>query len=235
MERKNRNWFYLVPVAGAVFCLWYLYTSFYDVVYSDYIRLVNSYLPDVWNPAKFWVPDLLTRVPVNFLARIINTTFFHYSIRFDQVLGVVSLALSAVSVTYYVNRKQIGTIWFLAVMAVMFSLNKWEMLNNGSGWVHFLAFAGFYYHYQIWDRVWGREERKGDHLQMILLPWILILAVAGPYCAVYVAVLIAGYAFCMAVTWKREKRLEKRYLLYGLSVLLPFFCSSVKLLFWQID
>ncbi|RHQ14375.1 hypothetical protein DW974_14560 [Lachnospiraceae bacterium AM48-27BH] len=224
MERKNRNWFYLVPVAGAVFCLWYLYTSFYDVVYSDYIRLVNSYLPDVWNPAKFWVPDLLTRVPVNFLARIINITFFHYSIRFDQVLGVVSLALSAVSVTYYVNQKQIGTIWFLAVMAVMFSLNKWEMLNNGSGWVHFLAFAGFYYHYQIWDRVWGREERKGDHLQMILLPWILILAVAGPYCAVYVAVLIAGYAFCMTVTWKREKRLEKRYLLYGLSVLLPFFC-----------
>ena len=222
MERKNRNWLYLVPVAGAVFCLWYLYTSFYDVVYSDYIRLVNSYLPDVWNPAKFWVPDLLTRVPVNFLARIINTTFFHYSIRFDQVLGVVSLALSAVSVTYYVNRKQIGTIWFLAVMAVMFSLNKWEMLNNGSGWVHFLAFAGFYYHYQIWDRVWSREERKGDHLQMILLPWILILAVAGPYCAVYVAVLIAGYAFCMVVTWKREKRLEKRYLLYGLSVLLPF-------------
>lgn len=224
MERKNRNWFYLVPVAGAVFCLWYLYTSFYDVVYSDYIRLVNSYLPDVWNPAKFWVPDLLTRVPVNFLARIINTTFFHYSIRFDQVLGVVSLALSAVSVTYYVNRKRIGTIWFLAVMAVMFSLNKWEMLNNGSGWVHFLAFAGFYYHYQIWDRVWGGEERKGDHLQMLLLPWILILAVAGPYCAVYVAVLIAGYAFCMAVTWRREKRLEKRYLLYGVSVLLPFFC-----------
>ena len=224
MERKNRNWLYLVPVAGAVFCLWYLYTSFYDVVYSDYIRLVNSYLPDVWNPAKFWVPDLLTRVPVNFLARIINTTFFHYSIRFDQVLGVVSLALSAVSVTYYVNRKRIGTIWFLAVMAVMFSLNKWEMLNNGSGWVHFLAFAGFYYHYQIWDRVWGGEERKGDHLQMILLPWILILAVAGPYCAVYVAVLIAGYAFCMVVTWRRKKRLEKRYLLYGVSVLLPFFC-----------
>ena len=52
MERKNRNWLYLVPVAGAVFCLWYLYTSFYDVVYSDYIRLVNSYLPDVWNPDR---------------------------------------------------------------------------------------------------------------------------------------------------------------------------------------
>ena len=224
MKNKKSYVYIGLPVLGMIFYLAYIRRSAIDMVYSDYIRLINSYLPDVWNPAKFWVPDLLTRVPVNFLARIINTTFFHYSIRFDQVLGVVSLALSAVSVTYYVNRKQIGTIWFLAVMAVMFSLNKWEMLNNGSGWVHFLAFAGFYYHYQIWDRVWGGEERKGDHLQMILLPWILILAVAGPYCAVYVAVLIAGYAFCMAVTWRREKRLEKRYLLYGVSVLLPFFC-----------
>ena len=154
--KNKKSYIYIgLPILGILFYLAYLKRSAIDMVYSDYIRLINSYLPDVWNPAKFWVPDLLTRVPVNFLARIIYTTFFHYSIRFDQVLGVVSLALSAVSVTYYVNRKQIGTIWFMAVMAVMFSLNKWEMLNNGSGWVHFLAFAGFYYHYQIWDRVWG--------------------------------------------------------------------------------
>lgn len=223
MEKKNRNWYYLVPFAGAIFCLWYLYTSFYDVVYSDYIRLVNSYLPDVWNLKKFWVPDLLTRVPVNYLARIINTSFFHYSIRFDQVLGVFALVLSAVCVAGYARRQKIGTLWFLMLMAVMFSLNKWEMLNNGSGWVHFLAFAGFYYHYQIWDRMWGGEEKQGDSLRMMLLPWVLILAVAGPYCAVYVAVLVLGYGFCMLVTWRKEKRLDRRYLWYGASVLLPFF------------
>ena len=27
-----------------------------DVVYSDYIRLVNSYLPDVYDPDRFFVP-----------------------------------------------------------------------------------------------------------------------------------------------------------------------------------
>ena len=27
------------------------------------------------------------------------------------------------------------------MMIVMFSLNKWEMLYNGTGWAHFLAFV----------------------------------------------------------------------------------------------
>lgn len=143
MERKNRNWLYLVPVAGAVFCLWYLYTSFMMWYIRIISVLVNSYLPDVWNPAKFWVPDLLTRVPVNFLARIINTTFFHYSIRFDQVLGVVFTGIISSQCDILCQPEADGTIWFLAVMAVMFSLNKWEMLNNGSGWVHFLALPDF--------------------------------------------------------------------------------------------
>lgn len=29
------------------------------------------------------------------------------------------------------------------MMVFMFSLNKWEMLYNGTGWAHFLAFAFF--------------------------------------------------------------------------------------------
>ena len=214
MERKNRNWFYLVPVAGAVFCLWYLYTSFYDVVYSDYIRLVNSYLPDVWNPAKFWVPDLLTRVPVNFLARIINTTFFHYSIRFDQVLGVVSLALSAVSVTYYVNRKQIGTIWFLVVMAVMFSLNKWEMLYNGTGWAHFLAFGLFFWNYALLDQVYEKEFRNAKKSELVLLfvlPFVITIGAAGPYCAIYTVTIVMAYLFIYVRDIVIAKSLSGKY------------------------
>ena len=80
MEKKQK-WYYMIPVIGVVFGIWYLKQSFYDVVYSDYIRLVNSYLPDVWNPDKFLVRDVLTRIPINYVARIINTSLFHYSIR----------------------------------------------------------------------------------------------------------------------------------------------------------
>ena len=73
--KNKKSYIYIgLPILGILFYLAYLKRSAIDMVYSDYIRLINSYLPDVWNPAKFWVPDLLTRVPVNFLARIINTT-----------------------------------------------------------------------------------------------------------------------------------------------------------------
>lgn len=54
-ERNRKIIYWLLPLAGILFCLWYVKNATCDVVYSDYIRLVNSYLPDVWNPEKFFV------------------------------------------------------------------------------------------------------------------------------------------------------------------------------------
>ena len=48
-ERNRKIIYWLLPLAGILFCLWYVKSATCDVVYSDYIRLVNSYLPDVWN------------------------------------------------------------------------------------------------------------------------------------------------------------------------------------------
>ena len=61
---KRSYAYILFPLAGMAFCLWYVCTATSDVVNSDYIRLVNSYLPDVWNPEKLFVADVLTRIPV---------------------------------------------------------------------------------------------------------------------------------------------------------------------------
>ena len=82
------------PCSGVLFCLWYVKNATCDVVYSDYIRLVNSYLPDVYDPDKFFVPDVLTRIPINYLCRIVNVELFGFSITFERVLGVVSLGLA---------------------------------------------------------------------------------------------------------------------------------------------
>ena len=68
-----------LPVLGVLFYLYYLHIATIDMIYSDYIRLINSYLPDVWNPEKFFVADLLTRIPMNYLVRGINVTFFDYT------------------------------------------------------------------------------------------------------------------------------------------------------------
>ncbi len=227
MKEKNRTWYYLIPFIGMGFCLWYLYISFYDVVYSDYIRLVNSYLPDIFNAGKFFVPDILTRSPITYLERIINVLFFHYSIRFDQVLGVIGLGLSALVVSSYCVRQKIGAAWYLMIMILLFSLNKWEMLINGSGWFIFLAFAGFYYHYLIIDRIRAGEEKRSDHVMMIILPWIMILLVAGSYCAVYAAVLLISYVFCYILDRKERPEMGRRYLIYAINVIIPFACYLV--------
>ena len=162
MNSRKKLW-YFVPLLGTVLCMIYIAAATKSVVYSDYIRLINSYLPDVWNPKKFFVADVLVRIPVNYLGSIINTSLFGYSATFDMVLGVLCLGGSGFVLAAYCRRKEIGVFWYLLLMFLLFSLNKWEMLTNGTGWCHFLAFFGFYFHYLVFDRVWERrkQERAG--------------------------------------------------------------------------
>ena len=131
-----------LPAVGIAFCLYYLSIATKDVAYTDYMRLIVSYLPDVANPAKFFVPDVLTRVPITYLGRIINVALFHYSTTFDMVLGVISHGLAALALASYCRDKKGYGSWFLVIMLLMFSLNKWEMLGNGSGWVCLPDFTG---------------------------------------------------------------------------------------------
>ena len=50
MKNKKSYVYIGLPVLGMIFYLAYIRRSAIDMVYSDYIRLINSYLPDVWNP-----------------------------------------------------------------------------------------------------------------------------------------------------------------------------------------
>lgn len=188
-----------VPLLGVLLCLWYVKEATCDIVYTDYIRLVNTYLPDVWNPEKFFVPDVLTRIPVSYVGRILNVTFFGYSTRFDMVSGVLGLGISGLVLGIFCSRQRIGSGWFLFLMFLLFGLNKWEMLTNGTGWPHFLAFAGFYYHYEVFDRVLYGQEKPRDRIRLVILPAVLILGVAGQYCAVYsiVVFLSSGAAWLL--------------------------------------
>jgi len=227
---KSKHLYWGIPVLGALFCLWYINQATFDVIYSDYVRLVSSYLPDVWNPHKFFVADVLTRIPVNYIERIINVGLFDFSITFDRVLGVLGLGLSALVLGAYSFRKNLGLIWYTILMILMFSLNKWEMLTNGSGWAHFLAFACFYYHYQVLDRVRAGEEKRYDRVRLVLLPVIITVGVAGPYCAIYLVTVCLAYLFCMGYHYLKTRDVDKRYLIYTgsavISVLLYMWSNS---------
>ena len=104
MKNKKSYVYIGLPVLGMIFYLAYIRRSAIDMVYSDYIRLINSYLPDVWNPDKFFVADLLTRIPVNFLERGLNVMIFGYSVTVDRIMGILGFGLSALVIGRY-SRK----------------------------------------------------------------------------------------------------------------------------------
>lgn len=218
-DRIRRAIILFLPFIGLAFLLWYVKNATCDVVYSDYIRLVNSYLPDVTNPKKFLVPDVLTRIPLNYLGRIINVRVLGFSITFDRILGVVSVFLASLVLANYSIKQKIGALWFFLFMAVMFGLSQWEMLTNGSGWTHFFAFACFYYHQLVFDRYQSGNGKKGDVYRLYLLPFLITLGTAGPYCAVYSVVMMLSSIFCLVR--EKNKAEKKRYGLFFLCVLIP--------------
>lgn len=189
---------YLIPVlAGLVFCFYYVRTACLDVAYTDYVRLILSYLPDVMNPDKFLVPDILTRVPVTYLARIVNVKFFGYSTLFDISLGVLSLGLGGFAMARYMQRQGGFAMWILWVFlsVLYFGLNQWEMITNGTGWVCFLSISGFIGHFVLIDRIAAsRGEVSGkDVFLLCLVPLVLDTLVAGPYCGGYSVILVLTY------------------------------------------
>ena len=138
-----------MPLFGFLFLTAYIRSATVDVVYTDYIRLINSYLPDVFSLKPYLHADVLTRIPINYFERIINVVLFKYSTTFDMMLGALGLAASAWVIGAYAFEKKISAAVTAVLMLIIFSLDKWEMLTNGTGWVHFWAFACFYYHYLV--------------------------------------------------------------------------------------
>ena len=208
----------LLPFLGTVFLLWYIKGASIDVVYSDYIRLINSYLPDTLARESFMVPDILTRIPVTYLIRWFNVTFLSYSVDFDRVLGILGVLLMMISVSLYIRRTRLNVFSVLALMAVGFSLNKWELLLNGSGYPHFLSYGLFFYNYYILERVFTGTKKKYDDVLLTVLPYIALL-VAGPYIVQYCAALIT-VAFYMLVIKNRNVD-RSRIPIYVITTAIP--------------
>ena len=207
----------LLPLFGFLFLTAYIRSATENVVYTDYIRLVNSYLENVRSFAPYMHGDILTRIPANYPERIVNVLLFRYSTTFDMMLGALGLAFSALTAGKYCEDRKLSAGTAAAVILFLFSLNKWEMLTNGSGWVHFAAFALFWQHYLVYDRVMSRVMpllkagdpgaaerlaalraepgfRRSEGL-LFVLPWITIPFFSGPYCGVYAVTLLIGDAF----------------------------------------
>lgn len=178
----------IIMAIGLVFGLWYIKNSCCDVAYSDYIRLVESYLPDVTDPDKFFVPDILTRVPAAFFARAVNVKLFGFSVTFDRLLTLSGFFLCSLILFIYVRGKNLGALAYAILIFLLYSLNKWEIFINGSAWAHVVSFGLFFSYYYMFEAFALKGERK-LFVPLCLMPF-LILLFAGEYIASYSAVML---------------------------------------------
>ena len=168
----------LLSFLMALAILFYVLLSTTDVLYSDYIRLVNSYLGKPFQLGDLLQKDILTRIPLTYFFREINRHSFGYTLIFDRALGVLGLFLASKPLLLFMRKKQLPFLQQLLFLLLFYSLNKWEMLLNGSGYIHFLAFSVFYDYFYALDQAFSK---KSSLLVLSIYPPFILL-VAGPYC-----------------------------------------------------
>ena len=194
-EKFRTSFLFFVSILCTVFLGFYILSASADIVYSDYIRLTNSYLGEPFSFHDLLTKDILTRIPVSFLFREINIAFFHYSITFDRFLGLFGLFLTSIPLLLFMAKRRIGGFFSVAILLIFYSLNKWEMLLNGSGYAHFLSFALFYLFFYL------LSERVGEGsslLSLSVFPFLFLLT-GGPYAiAVYGATILSLFFLFLA-------------------------------------
>ena len=168
----------LLSFLMALAILFYVLLSTTDVLYSDYIRLVNSYLGKPFQLGDLLQKDILTRIPLTYFFREINRHSFGYTLIFDRALGGLGLFLASKPLLLFMRKKQLPFLQQLLFLLLFYSLNKWEMLLNGSGYIHFLAFSAFYDYFYALDQAFSK---KSSLLVLSIYPPFILL-VAGPYC-----------------------------------------------------
>ena len=168
----------LLSFLMALAILFYVLLSTTDVLYSDYIRLVNSYLGKPFQLGDLLQKDILTRIPLTYFFREINRHSFGYTLIFDRALGVLGLFLASKPLLLFMRKKQLPFSQQLLFLLLFYSLNKWEMLLNGSGYIHFLAFSVFYDYFYALDQAFSKKSS----LRVLSIYPTFILLVAGPYC-----------------------------------------------------
>lgn len=100
------------------------------------------------------------------------------------------------------------------MMIVMFSLNKWEMLYNGTGMG---AFPGIRIVFLELCPA-GSGVRKGipkreksELVLLFVLPFVITIGAAGPYCAIYTVTIVMAYLFIYVRDIVIAKSLSGKY------------------------
>lgn len=168
-------------ILGCTFLVMYLLNATVNIAYSDYIRIINDYLPNYTDIRKYLKLDIFTRTPVTYIFRVINCYFFRLNMYFDMSLSILGIFITAKLILNYMKKHEFHIFYNIIVFIICFSLNKWEMLTNPTGYIHFFAVAAFVYYFKELDRELIFNEKKYFSKKLYFLPVLITCTIAGDY------------------------------------------------------
>ena len=177
--RTNKNFVFdlflgiILSLTGFSLLSLYIFNSSIDVPFSDYIRIINNYIYDVFDFKYLFSTESVSRVPITFLFRIINVEIFKYSVYFDKIVGIISLAIFNLIIILNfcesVVNKYLKIIGSLFISIISFSLISWEMILNGTGYVHFITMALMVLTYHLLENYFIFVDGYSKSLWIILI------------------------------------------------------------------
>ncbi|MBA4686399.1 MAG: hypothetical protein H2184_04530 [Candidatus Galacturonibacter soehngenii] len=231
---KNiRNKEYLLwTMIGFIMLVVYINMATLDVpVINDYIREINNYVGDGKINGYLFSSVFFLQPPIKLLSSWINCSVFGFSVKMDLVLGALGLALGAGVFGLYCTTYKMKRIPYIVLLFYIFSLSKWEMIINGTGWEHFWGFAGFWLHFYLLDLWYIHEEKeKGKSRLLVILPIVNILGFAVFYGLVY-SIVVTGFYLIIILDKVKRKSVIRNEVIFALAVAVPIviyiICSIV--------
>lgn len=195
---------------GFIFSIHYIRKASCNIIYGDYIRIVCNYLPDYYKINKYIHLDILTRTPASFFIRLLNIKLFNLNTQADMVFGIVGSTIFIYVVIIYGVKSYIKFQYLLCIVLIGFGLNKWEMILNGTGNIHFWAIALEAISFYQFDKTLCLKEDSYE-IPTILAPPFITLFFAGDYCIPYLTSLLI---LCSALYFKTD--FKRKVLLVGI-------------------
>lgn len=178
---------YLAILLNMVFLVVYLIEATRNVVFMDYWRLAEKFIPLIMENrlsfSDFWVAYWGQRNPLLFILLCLNIKFFNFNTLISVFLGAITIG--AVCITFYFsiskkisNNKTRGILQLIYIPIIMsfFNLNQWEIMENQFSFSFFLRVWCYLVIFILLDKAMYNKE----HIKLILISGILsFLSICG--------------------------------------------------------
>ena len=192
--------------------VFYILNASIDIPFSDYIRIINNYIYNVFDLKYLFTTEAVSRVPITFLFRIINVVFFSYSVIFDKILGVFFLSLfNFITVLNYsknINNKILKIIGSICISIISFSLLSWEMILNGTGYAHFITIFLISLIYFLFDK-YINDNNKNINIILFII-FFTSVCCAGSYSVAFLITISIFPIFLYIVNKKNKTAGDKK-------------------------